>query len=153
MRSAVLIAIALSLGSSGAEAQFRKDATPVLWPVEEGVRPVVRHLPFFQQTCEEATAQGRADASQTHSSSGWMLGGVGSGLLLGVIGMGVITAVAASSNPQPLTVPEAWTDEQSCYRDGYRSKAKGKNTTSALAGGALGTAAWILVLVIATSGG
>lgn len=151
MRSAVLAVIALALGSSVAPAQYLRDAAPVLWPVEEGVRPVVTHLPVFQ-TCAEATAQGKADAAQLHSSSGWMLGGVGSGLLLGLIGMGVITAVAASSNPQPLTVPQAWTDQQSCYRDGYRSKAKGKNTTSALAGGALGTAAWILVLVIATSG-
>jgi hypothetical protein len=78
-----------------------------------------------------------------------MLGGVGSGLLLGLIGTGIITGAAASGRPQPPTVPEGL--DAACYREGYSGRAKSKNTVSALTGGLIGTAVWVIIVVSATN--
>jgi glycerol uptake facilitator-like aquaporin len=94
--------------------------------------------------------RGREAADQLHSGSGWMAGGFVSGILLGLIGTAVTYAIASSSAVQVERVPEGL--EASCYRDGYTSKAKGKNTSNALTGGLLGTAVLVLLVVAASSG-
>lgn len=94
-------------------------------------------------SCDDDRTHGRADAASTHRSGGWFWGGVGSGLLLSILGTGIITAVGASSDPQPKEVPAGY--DPACYRDGYQSKAKSKNTVSALTGGLVGTAVWVLI--------
>ena len=67
------------------------------------------------------------------------------GLLLSIIGTGIITAVGASSHPEPKEVPAGY--DPACYRDGYESKAKSKNTVSALTGGLVGTAVLALSIL------
>ena len=104
---------------------------------------------FQRGTCEDDRVHGRADASSGHHSGGWFWGGVGSGLLLSLIGTGIITAVGASSDPQPKEVPAGY--DPACYRDGYQSKAKSKNTISALTGGLVGTAIWVVIYSAATN--
>ena len=91
----------------------------------------------------------RIDAGSRHSSAGWFLGGVGSGVLLGLIGTGIITVTAAMSNPQPRLLPADV--DGSCYINGYAKKAKSKNTWSALGGGLVGTAVFVLVYLAATA--
>jgi hypothetical protein len=100
--------------------------------------------------CDKSKVQGEVDADIQHFASGWFLGGFGSGVLLGPIGTGIITAVAANSNPQPRLMPD--NVDATCYRSGYKGKAKSKNTWAAFGGGLLGTAAFVLIIVAATSG-
>jgi hypothetical protein len=97
--------------------------------------------------CREAEIQGSMDASAQHSTSGWFLGGVGSGVLLGLIGTGVITGAAALSNPKPEFPPAGF--DQNCYMHGYSKKAKSKNTISALVGGLTGTAVFVFIYISA----
>ena len=87
--------------------------------------------------CTASKIDGEEDAKAQHSSSGWFLGGVGSGILLGLIGTGVITGAAALTNPQPRDVPRGV--DETCYKNGYTKKAKSKNTWTAFAGGLGGT--------------
>ena len=58
--------------------------------------------------------------------------------------------MASSSSVEVNSVPDGV--EASCYRDGYTSKARGKNTGNAVTGGLLGTAVLVLLVVAATSG-
>jgi hypothetical protein len=95
--------------------------------------------------CAESQVRGKKDASETHSSTGWFFGGLGSGILLGLIGTGIITVVAATSKPKPETLPAEVNPD--CYRDGYRDKGKSKNTWSALGGGLVGTVVFVVVYV------
>ncbi len=109
---------------------------------------VEQQLKTKLKSCRESRALGKQDAEFQHSSSGWFLGGVGSGILLGIIGTGIITAAGATSNPQPMDVPEDVMEN--CYRDGYRSKCRGKNAGSAFGGGLLGTVV-IVGIIVASS--
>lgn len=98
--------------------------------------------------CDDADAKGAAKADADYRSSGWFLGGIGSGLLLGPIGTAIITGMGAGSNPEPRRVPDQMKEE--CYVHGYTKKARSRNTTSALGGGLLGTG--LLILLVAASG-
>lgn len=98
--------------------------------------------------CDLDRTRGRQAANTLHSGSGWMIGGVASGVLLGLIGTGVITAVAASSSASVNHVPEG--AEPACYRDGYAGRARSMNTTSALTGGLIGTLALVIIVVSAS---
>jgi len=93
--------------------------------------------------CLKSQITGKADASAQHSSVGYFLGGVCSGVLLGLIGTAILTVAAAGSNPDPSSVPD--TLDVRCYVDGYHSKAKSKNVWSALGGGLLGTTVFLIV--------
>jgi hypothetical protein len=98
--------------------------------------------------CAHSKAMGKSYADSDHSSTGWFVGGLASGVLLGLIGTGVITIVAAVSNSRPATVPEQV--EAACYIDGYSGAARGGNTWAALGGGLLGTAIFVVVYMAAT---
>ena len=100
-------------------------------------------------SCADSKIKGEADAKARHSGTGWMVGGFFSGVGLGLIGTGIITAVAASTNPQPKTTPEAV--DETCYISGYSGKAGSKNTWSAFGGGLLGTAVIVAILLSASS--
>jgi hypothetical protein len=102
-----------------------------------------------QATCDTSRATGRNDAGERHGRAGWFFGGLGSGLAATFIGAGAITAGAAFTDPQPKEIPP--NVEEPCYRDGYRSAAKGKNVTSALFGGLIGSVVWILAYSAAVS--
>ena len=105
---------------------------------------------FMLPDCDSDRTRGRADADQLHSGSGWMAGGFVSGLLLGLIGTGIAWAMASSSTVEVNRIPDGL--DSSCYRDGYTSIAKSKNTSNALTGGLLGTAVLVVLVVSATSG-
>jgi len=80
-----------------------------------------------------------------------MIGGFASGVFLGLIGTAVTWAMANSSAASVESIPEGV--EPACYRDGYSSRARSTNTSSALTGGLLGTAAFVLIVISASSGG
>ena len=169
MRTAkIVVALALVLPSSGRAQRLGPTFVSVPQPsfsdvsaeqsaVDSTVSPELAAIAIFrlvpvvveQGTCDEDRVHGRADAATGHHSGGWFWGGVGSGALLGLIGTGIITAVGASSDPQPKEVPAGY--DPACYRDGYHSKAKSKNTMSALTGGLVGTAVFVVIYVAASS--
>lgn len=156
MRTVILIGILYALHGPAALAQLRESATvlprasaDMLRPSSVGPPQRVITLTVPWQGCQDDRIRGRSDASVMHGTTGWMLGGFASGLVLGLIGTGVITAVAATGSPQPDLVPD--TTDPSCYREGYSGKARSKNTVSALAGGLVGTAVWVVIVVSATS--
>ena len=108
----------------------------------------------------DVMAKGQLDgqaAAQSAGTGGWMAGGVVTGLFTGLIGTAVIWAVAGSSD---VSVPadrrvqianEPPTYQQS-YKSGYGQKLKSRRKASALGGGLLGTAAFVLIYISATSG-
>lgn len=140
--------------SSTVQAQYRNQAGVESLPKASSplflltdANPLLRHL---SASCEDDRARGREAAGDTHSGSGWMVGGLASGLVLGLIGTGIIWAVASSSSSDVDRVPDGV--DGSCYRAGYAAKAKSMNSSSALTGGLLGTLALVVLVVSATSG-
>jgi hypothetical protein len=124
---------------------FEKVPTPSLGIPD--AMPLLRHLAV---DCELDRTRGREAASNTHNSANWMIGGVLSGVVLGLIGTLAAYAIASSSTVEVLSIPEGV--EPTCYRDGFVTRAKGKNCNDALVGGLLGTAILVLIVVAATSG-
>src|SRR5687768_11118447 len=150
----MLVVLSLALIASPAQAQRRTaplvhhSAISSISQLQLGSRePLAR---FLSPDCETDRARGRDAADQLHSGSGWMAGGFVSGILLGLIGTGISWAMASSSSVEVNRVPDGV--EASCYRDGYTSKAKSKNSSNALTGGLLGTAVLVVLVVSATSG-
>jgi hypothetical protein len=106
-------------------------------------------------TCEADRTQGQADAATLHGGGGRFIGGFFLGLGLGLIGTGIAWAIAGSSDPQPIAVPDDLRGESvdaNCYRQGYMAKARSKNKSSALLGGLTGTAVGVAIVLAATSG-
>jgi hypothetical protein len=101
------------------------------------------------QNCEKSRILGENAANSSHGTSGWFLGGVGSGVLLGLIGTGIIVGASAVSNPQPKYIPDQ-VDVQ-CYVNGYSKASKSKNIMSALVGGLAGTATAVLIILMSQS--
>lgn len=149
----LVIGATLLLSASTADAQYRRTAGIVAAHAASSSTVTLpsssRLLRFLSVECEADRARGREAAGHNHSGTGWMVGGVASGVVLGLIGTAIITAVAASSDVRPYATPEGV--EGACYREGYSAKAKSMNTTSALAGGLIGTVAFVLIYVSATS--
>jgi hypothetical protein len=150
----MLVVFSLALVASPAHAQRR--TTPLVhYTAISSVQqlqfgpsePLAR---FMSPDCDADRSRGREAADQLHSGSGWMAGGFVSGILLGLIGTGISWAMASSSSVEVNRVPDGV--EASCYRDGYTSKAKSKNSSNALTGGLLGTAVLVVLVVSATSG-
>lgn len=148
-----IITTALLLITSSAQAQYRSASAiipPQTSPASTISVTATPGLRFLAPDCDLDRTRGREAADQLHSGSGWMAGGFASGVLLGLIGTAITYAIASSSSVEVNRVPEGV--EPSCYRDGYVSKAKGKNTSSALTGGLLGTAVLVVLVVVASSG-
>lgn len=104
---------------------------------------------YAQDSCFTSQAKGENHADSYHSSTGWFLGGVASGIILGLIGTAIITGASAASNPKPyaLEVPKESEVEMACYLNGYKSKAKKKNMLSAVLGGLVGTVVFVAIYV------
>lgn len=108
----------------------------------------------------EVMAKGRMDgttSAQSVGTGGWMAGGVVTGLFTGLIGTAVIWAVAGSSDvsvpaDRRLQVADQPPVYQQAFEAGYGEKLKSKRKGSALAGGLLGTAALVLLVVSAGDG-
>jgi hypothetical protein len=152
MRRLVLIGVIFSVSTTAHAQQrpvhtFGRALAPA--PAVAVLERNARGRTFYRADCETDKVRGREAANSQHSSSGWMAGGVASGVVLGLIGAGIITAIASSSAPQVQQSPDGV--DAACYRDGFTSRARSRNTTSALAGGLIGTAAFLLIYLSATS--
>jgi hypothetical protein len=97
--------------------------------------------------------EGREAASNVSTGGAFGIGFV-SGLCLGLIG----TAVAYVAQGPPAQLPEerySSLNDASCrmaFKDGYNEAGRKKKKGAALVGGLLGTAAFVLVAVSASSG-
>jgi len=96
-----------------------------------------------EKDCNESREVGKADAGREHGTGGWMAGSLAGGVLLGLIGAGVVTAIAATSDPEAETVPPGV--NATCYQNGFTDKARGKNTKTAIVGGLLGTVVFVVI--------
>ena len=147
MRNMVLVALAAVCAPSMA-AQGRSVVLLEAQPT------TVLSIATPGSSCESDRVLGMADAQTMHSSGGRFGGGMLLGITLGLIGTGIAYALASSSEPIPMIVPEERNGQAvdaNCYRVGYVDKAKSKNKSAALSGGLLGTAAFVLIVVASTS--
>ena len=102
-------------------------------------------------------AQAHADggmAATNVGTGGWFGGGFASGVFLGLIGTGVTWAIAANSNVElPLDKRLLITSQpvtyQHVYEKSFADKVKSKRKSSALTGGLLGTATFVLIYLSA----
>lgn len=115
---------------------------------EEYEEHVVPTKKVKKLTYSSSYNRGIRDAESRHSTTGYFLGGVGSGIMLGLIGTAIIGIAAGGTSPD--YIPNNVNQEG--YISGYRKKAKSKNTLSAVGGGLLGTAV-IVIAVVAAGGG
>lgn len=152
MRSLTILLTLLTLGASTAQAQRVPEAS--LPAANNWDNPLPRldlgeplaHL--LVADCDLDRTRGR-EAARNHSGMGWMVGGFVSGVLLGLIGTGIAFLMANGSTIEVDSVPAD--AEATCYRDGYRARARSTNTTSALTGGLVGTALFVVWFVSANS--
>lgn len=117
-------------------------------------------LPFslFAQQTESVPVKldytkGYAEGQQNGSrvgQGGWMAGGLAGGFLGGCIGGGIVWLVA--SGDTPTYIPEGPGEFQQGYIEGYKGATKSKKQQNALIGGLLGTAAFLTIVLLATSG-
>jgi len=106
-------------------------------------------LPESMSHCDQL---GRSHA-QNLSTGGSTTGGFFGGVFLGLIGTGI--AVLAQSTPEPTAAQLSRFKSEDCryaYIQGFKSKGKGKKQMSALKGGLLGTAVFIVIYAAANSG-
>lgn len=100
--------------------------------------------------------EGEMAASSSYSSSGWFLGGVGSGILLGLIGTLIIGLSATSGDvkPDPISyqmIQDYPEDYKMGYLQGYDNKGESKRITAAVGGGLLGTLIFVALVFGASS--
>jgi len=99
-------------------------------------------------SCADSRIEGRRDAAEHHSANRWWLSAP-VGFFLPLLGIVAATGAAATVRPNPNTIP-ADVDAR-CYRDAYGSRARKRNTLTALAASSIGTVA--LIVAIVASGG
>ena len=98
-----------------------------------------------------AVAEGR-ELAESESTAGWFGGGFASGLLLGLIGTAVITITAHNSGvnvpgSQQSILATRPPDYSQAFSRAYREKLKSKKRSSALVGGLLGTATFVVIYI------
>lgn len=95
------------------------------------------------------------NAAMNVGTGGWATGGFVSGLFVGLIGTGVTWAMAGSSNVElppdkRLQIASSPASYQQLYERAFAEKVKSKRKSSALKGGLLGTATFVLLIVSAS---
>jgi hypothetical protein len=105
--------------------------------------------PGSAELVAKAQLEGQA-AAKSVGTAGWFGSGVASGVLLGLIGTGVTWAIAGSSDvnlppEQKLLVANQPVAFQLFYEKEYAAKVKSRRKSSALKGGLIGTAAFVLL--------
>jgi len=126
----------------------QESAMPSYLLAQNGTEESVEIPKVTKLSYNQSYTKGFNDATMMHSSSGYMLGGVASGLLLGLIGTVIIGVAAGGSTPS--YIPEEV--DPSGYQAGYFKKAKSKNQGAAWGGGLLGTAIVVGLVLAANSG-
>ena len=101
--------------------------------------------PFRQQSCDQSRTLGREEADTYHSGAVWFLLGMGSGAVLSLPGAATLTGVSAIFAPKPVLIPTGV--NETCFRRGYGGKGRSKNVINALAGGLIGTLAWVGLVI------
>jgi hypothetical protein len=127
---------------------------------------VTAQQPVQQAAPDSATAAALAMLAQAQlagqtaamsvGSGGWFGGGFVSGVFLGLIGTGVSYALASSSSAElppdrRLTITSQPLAYQQAYEKGFADKVRSKRKSSALTGGLLGTATFLVIYLSATS--
>jgi hypothetical protein len=105
----------------------------------------------------QAQVDGQAAATNV-GTGGWLAGGYVSGVVLGLIGTAVTWAVAGNTNVElvpdkRLLIANQPLAYQQVYEKAYGDKVRSKRKSSALTGGLLGTATFLVIYLSATSGG
>lgn len=137
------------------------DNQPMVFPtldVARDIAPSLAVLTFQQQASEQLARGAAAGTSEAEGvgTGGYFAGGLAGGLLLGLIGTGIVYAVAAGSAVDLESSAQARIADESAvyqqgFRDAYTRKVKSKRKQSALVGGLLGTATWVVILLSASS--
>jgi hypothetical protein len=104
----------------------------------------------------QAQAEGQMAATGV-GTGGWFGGGFASGLFLGLIGTGVSYALASSSSAElppdkRLAIVSQPLAYQQSYEKGFADKVRSRRKGSALTGGLLGTATFLVIYLSAMSG-
>ena len=159
MRLPSRIALALALSATPAFAQQpAPESAPVAIPVSNPAAsttasPVAAAPAFSTEMIARAQNDGQLAALNV-GTGGWAGGGFASGLLLGFIGTGVSWAAAGASGVESppdarLRIANQPAEYQQLYTKSYSDKVKAKRKSSALKGGLVGTAAFVLLVVSA----
>jgi len=103
----------------------------------------------------QAQTEGALAATNV-GTGGWFAGGFASGVVLGLIGTGVTWAIAGSSDAtlpadRRLLIANRPTAYQQFYEKSYGDKVKSKRKTSALVGGLVGTATFLVIYLSASA--
>jgi hypothetical protein len=93
-------------------------------------------------------------AATNVGTGGWFAGGFASGVILGIIGTGLTWALAANSHVElapdkRLLISNQPVPYQQAYEMAYGDRVKSKRKTSALTGGLLGTATFLVIYLSA----
>ncbi len=91
---------------------------------------------FSADACDSSYRRGEIVAQSSHSTGGWRAGGFASGVAFSFLGVAGATVLAGSSGAAPDSVPAQ--EVSSCYRDGYNTRARARNKSSALKSALIG---------------
>jgi hypothetical protein len=124
-------------------------------PSSESALPASGYSALPLLGSSDAIARGSldgSDAAARRGTSGHFAGGVMAGVLLGLIGTIIVYASADADPPHaPIRPQPVYSDTSAAYtlafRRAYDDRMRSKRKSSALAGGLLGTAALVAVVV------
>ncbi len=91
---------------------------------------------FSADACDSSYRRGEIVAQSSHSTGGWRAGGFASGVAFSFLGVAGATVLAGTSGAAPDSVPAQ--EVSSCYRDGYSTRARARNRSSALKSAPIG---------------
>lgn len=123
---------------------------------QSSAAPVPAAAAMTPDAVSRAQVEGQT-AAMNVGTGGWFGGSMVSGVLLGLIGTGISYGLAASSNVEmppekKLTITSPDAAYHAYAEKAYADKVHAKRKSSALKGGLLGTAAFVLLYVSASGG-
>ena len=94
--------------------------------------------------------QGKIDGGNI-STAGSTVAGVAGGVILGLIGTGIVVLLQSKSDPPQSSLQALEGDQcQYAYIEAFKDKSVSKKRTSALIGGLIGTAVFVIIYVSAS---
>jgi hypothetical protein len=143
--------IALVLLTAPAAAQ-----QPTQQPSQQGALDSAAVAAQAAALVAQAHGEGQMAAANV-GTGGWFAGGFASGVVLGLIGTGITWAIAANSGVElapdkRLLISSRSATYQQLYEKAYGDKVKAKRKVSALTGGLLGTATFVVIYLSAVAG-